>query len=183
MKSSFKFAAPIVALLLSGCWSSSTPLMVAKDFDKTPLAADITSGTFNSTAARVRYKITFEGKVAVAVPVGAESDKTKHYRISFDLLQKDIYLLQAADGNGSFQGYEIAKFDKNGNMRTYKPKCDLKEIALPGVTKNSNNICMFSDYKTLLKAANARAAEIATGVGESYFDNQFSPTERVTKTN
>lgn len=179
MKSMFKFAMPVAALLLAGCWSSSGPLMVPKDFDKSPLASDITSGTFNSTALRTRYKVSFEGKVAVAVPVGGENDKTKHYRISFDLLQKDIYLLQAADGAGSFQGYEIAKFDKFRNMRTYKPKCGPAELALAGVTMTSNNICQFPDYPTLLKAAKARALEIAGGKGESYFDNQFSPTDTV----
>lgn len=179
MKSLVKFAAPVAALLLAGCWSSSMPLMMPKDFDKAPLKGNVTSGTFNSKALRIRYNITYEGKVAVAIPEGKEDVKTDQFRLSFDLLQKDIYLIQAADGAGIFKGYEIAKFDKYNNMRTYKPACGAAETALPGVTVSSNKICNFPNYATLLKAAKARAVEIAAGNGESYVDNQFSPTERI----
>lgn len=179
MKSLLKFSAPVIALLLAGCWSSTTPLIMPKDFDKVPLKGNVTSGTHSSTAVRIRYNISYEGKVAVAIPENGESDKISQYRMSFDLLQKDIYLLQAADGSGTFKGYVIAKFDKFGNMATYKPACSAAETALPGVTKNSSNICMFPDYPTLLKAAKARAVEIAAGNGESYIENQYSPTERI----
>lgn len=176
MKSSWKFATPVVALLLVGCWSSSAPLMTEKMFDKPPLKGNVTSDTHKSTTTRTRYNISYEGKVAVATPEASETDKTKQYRLSFDLLQKNIYLMQAANGNGALQGYLIAKFEKNGIMKTYNPSCSTSDLALPGVTANSST-CNFSDYDTLLKAARGRAVEIATGNGEGYLYNQYSPTE------
>lgn len=175
MKSLLKFAVPLAALMLAGCWNSTTGLMPDKALDKAPIAGDVTSGTHSPTATRTRYSIVWKGKVATATPDGWSGDQAALYILKFDLLQKDLYLLQASDGHGAMKGYVIARFDQFKNMKTYNPPCENAETSLGNVSMDGST-CNFSDYATLLKAAKARAANIASGGGEGYVYDQYSPT-------
>ena len=179
MKSLLKFAVPAAAFLLAGCWGSPSPLMPDKALDKAPLANAVTAGTHSEVATRTKYSVEWNGKVATATPVEWNGDKGEQLILKFDLLQKGVYLLQATDGNGAMKGYLIAKFDAQQNMRVYNPNCDGPEAALPGVTVDGST-CNFADYATLLKAAKTEAVDVAAGLDEAAFYNQYSPTNATT---
>lgn len=179
MKSLLKFAVPGAALLLAGCWGSSSPLMPDKVLDKAPLSGSITSGTQNDLATHTHYAVEWNGKVATATPDDWTGDKAALNMLKFDLLQKDIYLVEVTDGLGSMKGYLIAKFDTQQNMRTYNPSCDAPETGLPGVTVDGST-CNFADYPNLLKAAKSEAIDVAAGLEEAALYDQYSPTNATT---
>ncbi|RDV06859.1 hypothetical protein DXH95_05530 [Sphingorhabdus pulchriflava] len=148
----------MLALLLTGCWTSDAPLMPDDAMDKPPL-----SGTYSRFEGEVftgdRYVVSLEG-AEYQVDHSEFGDAAKPaYFISFDALAEELYLAQIVNMNGKMEAYRLFRIsDGGGEAFDMDFDCAAPETGLPQVESDGTD-CKFASYDSLKKAAMARAAE------------------------
>ena len=149
-----------LALLLTGCWTSETPLMPEAAMDKPAL-----SGTYSRFEGEVftgdRYVVSLEGNELMVEHSEFGNAAKPAYTITFDALVDDLYLAQIVNANGKMEAYRLFRINDDGN-EAYDMDfdCGDPETALPGVESDGTD-CQFSNYDSLKKAALARANEFS----------------------
>ena len=149
-----------LALLLTGCWTSETPLMPEDAMDKPSL-----SGTYSRFEGEVftgdRYVVSLEGNELMVEHSEFGNAAKPAYTITFDALVDDLYLAQIVNANGKMEAYRLFRINDDGN-EAYDMDfdCGEPETAPPGVESDGTD-CQFSNYDSLKKAALARANEFS----------------------
>jgi hypothetical protein len=161
-----RVAAAVLALLgLAACsWSSTAPLMPASAADMAPL----TSGDYFSDD--MSYSLSLrEGNTLTVRQKDAATSSVAQYTTQVDLVEDGYFLAQSIANSGEKSGqifYTLVHTQPGGFDEIYL-SCSVfdKSYAVGAgavVELTGDKRCMFSSYKSLLKAARAVVAVVKT---------------------
>ena len=151
-----------VALLVSGCWQSPSPLITDAQADKVKLAKFYDT-VVSAAATPTRYRMEKNGKGWKAFKQEGAGKPETVYRLTFDALFDKFYLVQIMDSaDEKVDSYRVFDLSKKGEMTSWSPACGKGEQGVTYV-KAEGATCTFNSYDALRTRALARATQISKG--------------------
>lgn len=160
-------AAAALALTLAGCWKSQAPLMAAADRDPVELTgtwSDLGDGGSSPTVYRMIPGTDGQIMAQKKMPSGWMDA----YRLSFDWLDSETWLLQAVDNEGK-PVYQLLLGDPDDDeLKLVTLHCTVQVLNSHREIQQDDGDCVFSTYPVLRERAEQAAEKVAAGESYSY---------------
>ncbi|WP_374284858.1 hypothetical protein [Novosphingobium sp.] len=165
---SLRRAAPLaLAVVLGGCWESTTPLMPASVQDPSPIRGKYASVPSDPAKPASWYRADVQGKSVKLYSRLSKDGEPENWSfdrtMTFDAIAKDVYLVQSVPRDEKTINYLLMRVrDKGRELVVVTPSCNEAQARAYGATLRSNN-CVFGKYDTVAKAARRAYATVEGG--------------------
>ena len=161
------FAALSLALLLSACWGSATPLMPVSAMDAPPIKGKYASVPSDPTKPATWYRAAPAGKQVKLSKRLSKDGEPENWlfdrTLSFDAIEKDVYLVQSLAQDGKTVNYVLFRVRQGGKeLLVVTPSCTAAQAKTYEAAGKDNN-CTFDRYDRVVQAARTVLAQSASG--------------------